>query len=115
MPSEAGSHLLPDVLRRRGEKLDEDGNSSMVNDDAGVLRGARSDVRERPGGLELHNGGEGERSAVGARRRGGAPGAERGSRLKLRQVVALQELHEAGHNARPDDLLDGRRALCGAE
>lgn len=57
-------------------------------------------------------GGNGQLSRTRAAERGKP---HRSAHLKLRQVVALEELDEAGHNSGPDDLLDGRGALCGAK
>jgi hypothetical protein len=47
------------------------------------------------------------------RRKRARQAAGSATHLQLRDVAALQELHEARHDAGLDDLLDGRRALCG--
>lgn len=45
--------LLADVLAFRGEQVDEVRDSAGVDDDAGLLGGAGSNVSQSPGGLEL--------------------------------------------------------------
>ena len=45
--------LLADVLAFRGEQVDEVRHSAGVDDDAGLLGGAGSNVSQSPGRLEL--------------------------------------------------------------
>lgn len=45
--------LLADVLAFRGEQVDEVRDSAGVDDDAGLLGGAGSNVSQSPGRLEL--------------------------------------------------------------
>ena len=85
--AEGPHRLLADVVGGRSEELDEDGDRSRIDDDAGVLGGSGRDVGERPRSLEL----------------------ELGERL------ALEKLDKVGHHASLDDLLDGGRALDGEE
>lgn len=49
--------LLADVEDGGGEKLDEERDGAGMNNDLGVVRGARGDVGESPGGLELKGSG----------------------------------------------------------
>jgi hypothetical protein len=49
-------HLLADIRERRLEQADEKGHGASVHDDLRVSGGARGDVGQRPGSLELHSG-----------------------------------------------------------
>mmetsp|Transcript_115139 Transcript_115139/g.365826 ORF Transcript_115139/g.365826 Transcript_115139/m.365826 type:complete len:583 (+) Transcript_115139:81-1829(+) len=75
--------LLAHILVRRLQQLHEEGQGALLHDHAGLVRGARGDVRKHPGGLEL----------------------------KVRPAHLLQQQHKAGHDAGLDDLRDGRILL----
>ena len=51
--TECPDSLLPDIVDRRGQQLNELWNSASVDDSLSMLSGARSNVRERPCCLEL--------------------------------------------------------------
>lgn len=46
--------LLADVQVRRRQQFDEGRNASSLHDSTSLLRGARGDVGESPGGLKLY-------------------------------------------------------------
>jgi hypothetical protein len=78
------ANLLTDVVVGGHEELDEHGHCADLDDHRSVVAGAGGDVGEGPGGLEL----------------------------QLGIVGALEKLHEPGHHAGPDDLVDGRTSFC---
>src|SRR3989344_1100674 len=77
------AYLLTDIVVVGREETDKDGDGALLDDDPGLLRGARGDVGKGPGGFEL----------------------------ELRVVVVREELDEAGNDSGGDDLLDGGVAL----
>ena len=85
--AEGPNGLFPNVVVGRHEKTDEDGDSTDLNDDLGMIGRAGCNVGKGPGGLEL----------------------------KRRAVVPLEELDEAGDDAGINDLLDGRVLLDGKQ
>mmetsp|Transcript_40794 Transcript_40794/g.107786 ORF Transcript_40794/g.107786 Transcript_40794/m.107786 type:complete len:236 (-) Transcript_40794:386-1093(-) len=79
--------LLTNISVWARDKADEDGDGTIVDDDARVLRRPRRDVRQRPRRLKE----------------------------QWRVVVALAELHEARHSPDRNDLCNRRVALNGEE